>query len=63
MLIEYQRLPVDYARLGSKRAVTWLSGFEVGPTLRHATMGAKCQDRSSGLYGFSLARRASIAGD
>jgi len=60
MLIEYQRLPVDYARLGSK---TWLSGFEVGPTLRHATMGAKCQDRSSGLYGFSLARRASIAGD
>src|SRR6476660_2149915 len=31
---------------GSKRAVTWLSGFEVGPTLRHATMGAKCHWRA-----------------
>ena len=30
----------------SKWAVTWLSGFEVGQTLRHATMGAKCQLRS-----------------
>src|SRR4030095_4757240 len=30
-----------------KRAVTWLSDFEVGPTLRHATMGAKCQNRLS----------------
>ena len=30
---------------GSKRAVMWLSGFEVGPTLRHATMGAKCHLR------------------
>jgi hypothetical protein len=25
---------------------TWLSGFEVGPTLRHATMGARCHFRT-----------------
>jgi hypothetical protein len=30
----------------SKRAVTWSSGFEVDPKLRHATMGAKCHWRS-----------------
>ena len=39
------------ARSGSKRAVTWLSGFEVGPTLRHATMGAKCQADSTAPRG------------
>jgi hypothetical protein len=33
-------------RAGSIRAVTWLSGFEVGPTLRHATMGRKVQKRT-----------------
>ena len=30
------------ARNEVTRTVTWLSGSEVGPTLRHATMGAKC---------------------
>ena len=29
---------------GVKRAVTWLSGFEVDPKLRHASMDAKCQE-------------------
>ena len=28
-------------RYGSQKGLTWLSGFEGGPTLRHATTGAK----------------------
>jgi len=40
-------MPCEAPSTSSKRAVTWLSDFEVGPTLRHATMGAKCQGTKS----------------
>ena len=41
---EVRNAPSSYP---TKRAVAWLSGFEVGPTLRHATTGAKCQQRTA----------------
>ena len=39
-------MPCEAPSTSSKRAVTWSSGFEVDPTLRHASMGAKCQSRT-----------------
>ena len=59
VLRQMSRLPAPGARIscaatrtmsrqtsanGVKRAVTWLSGFEVDPKLRHASMDAKCQE-------------------